>query len=97
VNRSVVTAILAAAAMFPVGATATTIVGTPATVTFTASSTGKSLEQLLNDQENGTADVIAYGTQLQTVVVPEPSAKNSLMLGAGFLLAGSIFRRRKTR
>jgi hypothetical protein len=82
-GRPVITAVLAAAAMFPVGATATTIVGTPATVTFNASST--------------TAGVITYGAQLQTVVVPEPSAKNSLMLGAGFLLAGSMFRRRKTR
>jgi hypothetical protein len=113
-GRSVITTILTAAALFPVGATANTIVGTPfnlndiapngtdssatfvvagylvsggtdtpATVTFTASSTGKSLEQLLNDQENGTADVITYGAQLQTVVGPEPSTKNSLMLGAG--------------
>jgi hypothetical protein len=68
---------------------------TPATITFTASSTGKSLEQLLFDQEHGTADVITYGAQLQTIA-PEP-ATHSLMLAACFLLAGSMFRRRKTR
>ena len=66
-----------------------------ATITFTAASTGKSLEQLLFDQEHGTADVITYGAQLVTLA-PEP-ATFPLMLGAGFLLAGSMFRRRKTR
>lgn len=69
---------------------------TPATITFTASSTGKSLEQLLYDQEHGTADIITYGAQLVSVA-PEPSTYYSMMLGAGFLLAGSMFRRRKTR
>ncbi len=68
---------------------------TLATITFTASSTGTSLEQLLKDQENGVPDVITYGAQLVTVA-PEP-ASYSLMLAGGFLLAGGIFRRRKTR
>jgi len=67
----------------------------PATITFTAASTGKSLEQLLNDQENGLADVITYGAQLQTVA-PEPGTP-SLMLGACLLLAGGMLRRKKTR
>jgi hypothetical protein len=67
----------------------------PATITFTAASTGKSFEQILHDQENGIADVITYGAQLQTVG-PEP-ATQSLMLGAALLMAGSMFRRRKTR
>jgi hypothetical protein len=69
----------------------------PATITFTAASTGKSYEQILNDQENGIADVITYGAQLQTSpAVPEPTT-TSLMLGACLLLAGGMFRRRKTR
>jgi hypothetical protein len=68
----------------------------PATITFTAASTGKSFEQILHDQANGTADVITYGAQLETVVVPEAGTQ-FLMLGAGLILAGSMFRRRKTR
>ena len=69
----------------------------PATITFTAASTGKSLEQILNDQENGVPDVITFGAQLQTlaVVAPEPGT-SSLMLGAGLLLAGGMLRRKKT-
>ena len=67
----------------------------PATITFTAASTGKSFEQILHDQENGVADVITYGAQLQTVA-PEPGTQ-SLVLGAALLMAGSMFRRKKTR
>jgi hypothetical protein len=67
----------------------------PATITFTAASTGKSFEQILHDQENGIADTITYGAQLQTVA-PEPGTQ-SLMLGAALLLAGGMLRRRKTR
>jgi hypothetical protein len=66
----------------------------PANITFTAASTGKSFEQILHDQENGVADVITFGAQLQTVA-PEPESY-SLMLGAGLLLAGGILRRKKT-
>ncbi len=69
-------------------------VGTPAIITFSAASTGKSFEQILNDQENGIADVITYGAQLN--VVPEPRA-DFLMLGACLMLAGTIFRRKKTQ
>jgi hypothetical protein len=68
----------------------------PANITVTAASTGKSYEQILFDQEHGTADVITYGAQLQTVVAPEPGTP-SLMLGAFFLLAGHMLRRKKTR
>jgi hypothetical protein len=66
----------------------------PATITFTAASTGKSYEQILHDQENGVADVITYGAQLQTIG-PEPGTP-SLMLGACLLLAGGMLRRKKT-
>jgi hypothetical protein len=41
--------------------------GNPATITVTAASTGKSYEQILNNQEHGVADVITYGAQLQTI------------------------------
>jgi hypothetical protein len=69
----------------------------PATITFTAASTGKSFEQILLDQENGVADVITFGAQLQTFAVsPEPGTP-TLMLGACLLLAGVIFRRKKTQ
>lgn len=73
----------------------------PATITFTAASTGKSFEQILNDQANGVADVITFGAQLQISGVgipqtPEPGT-TSLMLGAGLLLAGCMLRRKKTR
>jgi hypothetical protein len=67
----------------------------PANITFTAASTGKSFEQILNDQENGIADVITFGAQLQTVA-PEPGTPY-LMLGACLLLAGGMFRRKKTQ
>lgn len=67
----------------------------PATITFSAASTGKSLEQILFDQEHGTADVITYGAQLVTVA-PE-AGTSSLMLGAFLLLAGGMFRRKKAR
>jgi hypothetical protein len=72
-----------------------------ATITFTAASTGKSFEQILNDQANGVADVITFGAQLQTTGVtgpptPEPGT-TTLMLGAGLLLAGGMFRRKKTQ
>jgi hypothetical protein len=67
----------------------------PANITFTAASTGKSFEQILNDQEHGLADVITFGAQLQTLA-PEPGTP-SLMLGACLLLAGGMLRRRKTR
>jgi len=67
----------------------------PATITYTASSTGKSFEQILHDQENGIPDVITYGAQLQTTAA-EP-ATSYLMLGAGFLLAVGMFRRRRAR
>ncbi len=72
----------------------------PAMITFTAASTGKSFEQILNDQANGKADVITFGAQLQTTgtiaQTPEPGT-TSLMLGAGLLLAGGMFRRKKTQ
>jgi hypothetical protein len=48
----------------------------------------------LHDQENGVADVITYGAQLQTVA-PELGTP-SLMLGAFLLLAGGMLRRKKT-
>jgi hypothetical protein len=68
----------------------------PANITFTAASTGKSLEQILFDQEHGVADVITFGAQLQTVA-PEPET-TSLMLGACLLLVGGgILRRKKTQ
>jgi len=66
----------------------------PANITFTAASTGKSFEQILNDQEHGVADVITFGAQLQTVA-PEPGT-STLMLGVGLLLAGGMLRRKKT-
>ena len=68
----------------------------PANITFTAASTGKSYEQILHDQENGIADVVTFGAQLQTVT-PEPGTTSLLMLGAGLLLAGGMLRRKKTR
>jgi hypothetical protein len=72
-----------------------------ATITFTAASTGKSFEQILLDQENGVADVITFGAQLQitppTITqTPEPGTP-SLMLGAGLLLAGGMLRRKKNQ
>jgi hypothetical protein len=66
----------------------------PATITFSSASTGNSFEQILHDQENGVADVITYGAQLQTFA-PEPES-TYLMLGACLLLAGGMLRRKKT-
>lgn len=74
---------------------------TPASITFSSASTGKSLEQILFDQENGIPDTITFGAQLITgtstpPTVPEP-ATSSLMLGAGLVLVGCMFRNRHRR
>lgn len=68
---------------------------TPANITFSSADTGKSYEQILLDQSNGTADVITYGAQLNTGAVPEPGT--SLMVGAGFVLLGCLLRHRNRR
>lgn len=66
-----------------------------ASITFSSADTGKSFEQILNDQEHGIPDTITFGAQLTagTPSVAEP-ATSSLMLGAGLLLIGSVFRKR---
>ncbi len=73
------------------------VTDTPATISFSATDIQKSFEQILYDQENGTPDTITYGAQLLSGnATPEP-ATSSLMLGAGLLLAGTLFRNRHRR
>lgn len=74
---------------------------TPASITFSSADTGESLEQILNDQEHGISDTITFGAQLiagssTTPSVAEP-ATSSLMLGAGLVLVGCMFRNRNRR
>ena len=66
---------------------------TPAIITFTAASTGKSFERLLSDQQAGLADTITYGAQLQALA-PEPSTWRFMLAGC-LLMAFGIFRRRR--
>lgn len=73
-----------------------------ASITFSSADTGESYEQILYDQEHGVPDTITYGAQLNvspatTSATPEP-ATSSLMMGAGLVLVGCMFRRnRRTR
>ncbi len=71
---------------------------TPATISFSSTDVAESFEQILYDQQHGTPDTITYGAQLNAgaAMVPEP-ATSSLMLGAGLVLVGSMFRNRNRR
>lgn len=73
----------------------------PASITFSSADTGESLEQILNDQEHGISDTITFGAQLIAGTVTMPSvaepATSSLMLGAGLVLVGCMFRNRNRR
>jgi hypothetical protein len=70
-------------------------VESPATVTFTAASTGESFQDLLANQAAGGSNKITYGAQLITIAsAPEPATYSSIMLGGILVLAGVIRRRR---